>query len=166
MAKVKVTTRFKILELIDKFVDGTTADAIGSAIVKEAKAMIASGQSPVAGFGRFMSYSDSYKNALKGKLGQELGKTVRPVNLYATGEMLEEGYGFERVDDTTIRVGMTEGSAKRKQIAAYHNEGTEKMPARPLVPGANEEFAISIMRKIRDLYGERLRKLISDSNKK
>jgi hypothetical protein len=165
MSKVKVTTRFKIVELIDRFIDGATANALGSAIVDEAKKLIASGQSPVRGQGRFEVYSDSYKRTLRGKRGRELAKTVRPVNLKATGEMLE-GYGARRKDGSTIEVGMVKGSAKRKEIAGYHNEGAGKLPARPIVPGEGEEFAVSIMRKIRDLYGERLRKLIAQSNKK
>ncbi len=164
MAKIKVTTRFKIIELIDGFIDGATEKAIGRTIVDSAKEMIASGQSPVRGYGRFEVYSDSYKEDLKGALGKKLGKTVRPVNLYATGEMIDDGYDFRRKDDTTIEVGMISGSEERKRIAGYHNDGTEKMPARPIVPERDEEFAVSIMRDVGDVYGSRLRKLIADSN--
>lgn len=66
MATVKVTTKFQILELIDQFVDGTTASALGETIVTTAKELIASGQSPVEGYGRFEGYSDSYSNQIKG----------------------------------------------------------------------------------------------------
>ncbi len=164
MAKVKVTTRFKIIEFIDGFIDGTTEKAIGRAIVDGAKELIESGQSPVRGYGRFEVYSDSYKDQIKGPYGKKLSKTVRPVNLYATGEMLD-GYDFRRKDELTIEVGMVSGSDERKRIAGYHNDGTEKMPARPIVPEKDEEFAVSIMREIGEVYGTRLRKLIADSNK-
>ncbi len=165
MAKVKVTVRFQILDFIDGFIDGTTERAIGDTIVDSVKEMIASGQSPVRGWGRFEVYSDSYKEKIRGEYGQGLSKGVRPVNLYATGEMLEDGYGWQHKDDTTIIVGMVNGTAERKEIAGYHNEGTDKMPARPIVPQQEQEFAVSIMRDLADVYGTRLRKLIADSNK-
>jgi hypothetical protein len=163
MAKTKVTTRFQILEFLDKFVDGATASAIGHTVVDQAKDMIASGQSPERGWGRFDKYSESYKSAIKGN--SYPGKKVRPVNLNLTGEMLS-GYSFRRVSDHVIEVGMTKGSAERKNIAEYHQEGTSRMPARPLVPHEGAEWAVSIMRAIRDVYGKRLRQLIERANKK
>lgn len=66
MATVKVTSKFQILDLIDQFVDGTTASALGETIVNSAKELIASGQSPVDGYGRFEGYSASYQAEIKG----------------------------------------------------------------------------------------------------
>ncbi len=163
MAKVKVTSRFKILELIDGFLDGTTVNAIGNTIVKQAKELIASGQSPVRGYGRFQVYSDSYKKQIRGAYGRNLDKSVRPVNLTATGLMLD-GYTFRQKGRESIEVGVMKGN--HAKLAVYHNDGTDKMPARPIVPEKDEEFSTSIMRDVRDKYGERLRKLISESNKK
>lgn len=159
MAKVKITARFQILELIDRFIDGSTANAIGRAIVDEAKTMISEGVSPVRGHGRFERYKDRKK--YPGKL-----KSARPVNLNLTGEMLK-GYSFRPVlSNQSLLVGMVKGSVGRKDIAEFHNAGTEHMAMRRFIPQDDEEFAVRIMRKIRDLYGERLRKLISQSNNK
>lgn len=166
MARSNTTVKFQILEFIDNFIDDATANAIGRTVVDEAKEMISSGQSPVRGVGRYAVYSDTYKSAIKtAKRGDLLAKTVRPVNLHLSGEMLD-GYGFRHKNSTTLEIGMVSGSKERKEIAGYHQAGTRRMPARPLVPGENEEWAVSIMRAIRDVYGKRLRQLIERSNKK
>lgn len=156
MAKVKVTTRFKILEVIDRFVDSTLANSIGSAIVEGAKTNIADGISPVRDYGRFERYKDRAK--YPGRL-----KPARPVNLWLTGSMLK-GYQFRVIGDI-VEVGMVSGSARDKEIAGYHNEGTPNMAQRKIVPGEGEEWSIRIMRTIRDLYGKRLEQLIKASNK-
>lgn len=166
MARSNTTVKFQILEFLNNFVDDATANAIGKTVVDEAKDMMASGQSPVRGIGRYKVYSDAYKSAIKtAKRGAMREKTIRPVNLHLTGEMLD-GYGFRRKSANSIEIGMVSGSTERKEIAEYHQKGTRKMPARPLVPGENEEWAVSIMRAIRDAYGKRLRQLIERSNKK
>lgn len=198
MAKVKVTSKFKILELVDSFVDGATANAIGQTVADTAKDMIASGQSPVRGYGRFTEYSERYKSWIKNEAKTRVknavavavvgvkksrkkivakkakakakkhedrhGKKVRPINLYLTGEMLD-AFDFKITGDT-IEVGMVGGSSFAKDKAGWHNEGTENMPQRKLVPGKGEEWATTIMRAIRDVYGKRLVDLIRQSNKK
>ena len=159
MPKVKVTAKFQILELIDRFIDGTTANSIGNAVVDEARNLIASGISPVRGHGRFERYKDRTKYP-----GNR--KSVRPVNLYLSGDMLDTGFGFRRTERDSIEVGMVKGSSHVKEIAGYHHDGTEKMAQRRFIPGDDEEWSVSIMRRIRDIYGERLAKLIRQSNKK
>ncbi len=202
MAKVKVTTRFKLLDFIDKFVDNATANDIGQAVVDEAKRMVSEGQSPVRGQGRFEAYKAQARitaakkvsraeakghdkhsverfaakqkfavaemNAQKGYpysvMKDYPDKQVRPVNLELSHDMMN-GYGFELVNPTTIKVGHVNGPAKSKEIAGYHNEGTKKMARRATVPQPGEEWAVSIMRIIRDRYGARLAQLIRQSNK-
>lgn len=159
MAKVKVTSKFKILEVIDRFVDNTTANALGKTVATEAKDNIASGLSPVRGYGRFEKYKD--RKSYPGDL-----KEARPVNLWLTGDMLR-GYWY-RISGKkdTIEVGMVNGSARDKKIAGYHQEGTPNMAQRKIVPGPGEEWSVSIMRKIRDVYSQRLSNLIRQANKK
>ncbi len=157
MAKIKVTTRFQILELIDGFVNNTTANAIGKTVVDEAKQNISEGLSPVRGYGRFERYKD--RTRYPGKL-----KPARPVNLELSGDMLK-GYDYRITTDDTIEVGMVGGSAFDKEKAQYHNDGTPNMAQRKLVPGDGEEWSVSIMRSIRDLYGKRLEEIIRQSNK-
>jgi hypothetical protein len=164
MAKVKVTSRFKILELLDSFVDNATANDLGKTIVTEAKQNISEGLSPVRGYGRF----ERYKNPEKYPLGLPPGlkKNQRPVNLDLTGEMLA-GYDYRLSHKKdTIEVGMVSGSAFAKEKAQYHNEGTPNMAQRKIVPDEGEEWSVSIMRKIRDLYSRRLEFLIRQANKK
>ena len=158
MAKTKVTVKFELLEIIDGFMDGSTKAALGNAIVDAAKELIAGGQSPVRGYGRFERYKDAKK--YPGKL-----KDQRPVNLYLTGKMIA-GYGWRNKSNTSIEVGMTKGSSKDKEIAGYHNDGTDVMAQRKIVPADDEEWNVSIMNNIRDLYSNRLASLIRQSNKK
>ena len=121
--------------------------------------MIGEGQSPVRGYGRYTRYKD--RKSYPGDL-----KPARPVNLELTGEMLQ-GYDFKISNKPdTIEVGMVRGSAFAKEKAGYHQTGTSVMAQRKLVPGDNEEWAVSIMRRIRDIYGKRLEFLIRQSNKK
>ena len=146
------------MELIDRFIDNATANDIGRTVVAEAKRMIAEGQSPVRGYGRFERYKDRTK--YPGKL-----KDARPVNLYLSGDMLK-AFGHRISGKDAIEVGMVKGSEFQKEKAGYHHDGTDAMAQRRFVPGKDEEFAVSIMRAIRDIYGKRLASLIRKSNKK
>lgn len=158
MPKTKCTAKFQIIEFIDQFVDGATAKAIGGTVVDTAKELIASGQSPVRGEGRF----ERYKNREKypGKL-----KNASPVNLELSGDMLR-GYGYERKGKNDIVVGMVKGSSKVKEIASYHNDGTPTIAQRQIVPKEGQEWSPTIMRAIADGYSKRLVFLIKKSNNK
>ena len=158
MAKIKVTARFAILELIDRFIDNATANDIGRTVVTEAKRMIAEGQSPVRGYGRFERYKDRTK--YPGKL-----KDARPVNLYLSGDMLK-AFGHRISGKDAIEVGMVKGSELQNDKATGHHTGDGYPVQRRFIPGEGEEFAVSIMRAIRDIYGKRLASLIRKSNKK
>lgn len=158
MAKVKVTSKFQILELIDKFVDGTTANALGKTVAEEALENISQGLSPVRGYGRFEAYKDRKK--YPGDL-----KPARPVNLWLSGAMLKAyWYRLGRQKDS-IEVGMVRGSASDIEKAQHHQDGTEHMAQRKIVPGEGEEWSVSIMRAIREVYSKRLSDLIRQSNK-
>lgn len=158
MAKVKVTTNWPIIELIAGFNSPQLQRDVGEAVVDEAKRMIASGQSPVKGYGRFERYKDRIRYPGK-------QKSARPVNLDLTGEMLQ-GYDHKPLSDGSVTVGMVRGSSKRKEIAQAHNDGTDVMAQRKIIPTDGETWAPSIMRKISDVYRNRLYQLIRQSNKK
>lgn len=155
MAKVKVTSRWDILELLDGFMDQSTQNDLGETVVTEAKQMISEGQSPVRGYGRFAEYKDRTKYP-------GARKDARPVNLKLTGEMLD-AYDFKPTREG-IEVGVLNGD--RKEVAQYINEGTEHMAQRRFIPGSGEEWAVSIMRKIADVYEKRLSQIIRQSAKK
>lgn len=162
MAKVKVTAKFQVLDLVDRIVDGNFNARLGRLVSDEAKAMIAAGQSPVRGYGRFDGYSESYKGAIKGKSLENKSKTVRPVNLNLSGKMLEN-YG-SKSDARSVWVGVLPG--EHSELAQYHNEGTAKMPQRKLVPTNGEGWAARIMRIIKEEYGKSLVDFIRKTNSK
>lgn len=157
MAKVRITSKWDIIPLVNNLVDQTTATTLGDAIVGEAKELIRNGISPVRGHGRFAAYKDRKK--YPGDL-----KSARPVNLFLTGDMLR-GFGFKLGAKNTVEVGMVNGSSFAKEKAEAHNAGTRHMAQRRFVPGPKEEWAVSIMRKIRDVYEKRLGFLIRQANK-
>ena len=164
MGKPNVIVQFDITEYINRFMDNSTKQSLGSAVVDEAKSMIASGQSPVKGNGRFQGYSDSYLKAIRDRLNASDGKTVRPVNLNLSGKMLD-AYGY-RANSNSVTVGiMTATNSIENEIAGYHNDGTDKMPQRQLVPKEGEEWAVKIMRVIKEIYSDRLNDIIKQSNK-
>lgn len=158
MAKVKVTTRFRIHELINRFVDGHTANRIGSAIVKEMKQSISQGISPVRGHTRFERYKDRTK--YPGKI-----KPARPVNLNLSGKLVA-ALGFRQKTPNSLEVGVTEGTQRERDLARLHNAGTEHMAMRRIIPQDGEEFTVRIMRVVRELFGQRLHQLIKRANEK
>lgn len=158
MATAKVTVKFKILEILENqlIVDSTTADKVGSTVVAEAKKMISQGLSPVRGEKRFEKYKN--KEKYPGKK-----KPATPVNLELTGDMLK-GYGYRRGKNNAVEIGMVSPTGNRDKVARYHNEGTPKMAARPITPQKGQEYAVSIMQAIRDIFDTRLSKMIRQSN--
>lgn len=173
MAKVKTTVRFEILEFLDRFVDNATANDIGRTVVESAKEMIAGGQAPIrGGNNRFESYKAQAKRSKKGYpynvMKKYPGKKVRPVNLELSGSMLAD-YTFTLLRPNVIGVGIDPSlgsSDKNSEIAKYHQNGTDKMAKRQIIPNDNQEWAVSIMRAIKEIYGKRLADLIRRSNKK
>lgn len=162
MADSKVTIQFDIDKYVDQFIDKSTADKMGKAVINGMRKAIASGFSPVRGAGRYEKYSKSYTEAIQ--KGAYEGKTVRPVNLRLTGEMLDE-LDHNYVGGDKIEVGFLVPSEKT-DIASYHNDGTDKMPKRQIIPNEGEEYTVSIMQAIKDVYSERISAIIKRSNSK
>ena len=163
MAKVKffddsviASIRLKHLDKFHKYLSA------GDFLVAKIKEMIFSGQSPVAGFGRYPKYSQSYKDFLGGKarfFTLKTGKIVRvepkysatkkgkrkqgkfakpfpnkktsPVNLYATGEMMNTLKIKKDTSRQVIWVGFF-GS----KVAEYHDKlgASKKKIIRRLLP--------------------------------
>jgi hypothetical protein len=176
MAEITVTVDWDIDQYLGELVDDATIESIGSAVVEQAKEMIAAGISPVAGLGRFEGYSDSYKAAMQGKvmfrnvnghvvaMGNRKdprleGKNPRPVNLELTGDMLE-AYRYRRGPDDSLEVGYMGAP----EYAEFHQAGTDRMPARKTVPDDGETFAETIMDEVKVLYSERVSAIIDKSN--
>ncbi len=165
MAKVKTTVNFAIKGYMDQFMDQTTVNKLGETVVEEIKDQVSQGFSPTRGEGRYQGYSESYSKSIKG--GRPRGKTVRPVNLKASNSntMMDELDYKQNGNKNVVSVGFLKGS-KKAEIARYHNEGTDNMPKRQIIPEGNQEFTQTIMRAIKDVYSDRLSAIIRRSNSK
>lgn len=120
--------------------------------------LVATGRSPVAGHGRFEGYKnpDNYPGKGKNKL-----KPRRPVNLYLTGEMMKE-YSAWKVDGATIKLGYDINSSRDlKDKVRANNEGTEHIPERRFIPINGEKFTVSVMRVVKNIFTQRLKRLFS-----
>lgn len=146
VAKLRNTVdeRF-IYDLQREVVDGTI------------KKLISSGVSPVQGFDnkkRFDQYKD--KDTYPAKL-----KPNRPVNLNLTGIMLS-WYRAVKVNGVRISLGIPAAAPQDvKERAEGNNVGANGIPARRFVPLKGETYAVSVLRKLKSLYAQRIKTLIS-----
>jgi len=112
---------------------------VGELVVEEVKDSLEVGLSPVRGVRRFQQYTDPYPGNKKAS---------RPVNLKLTGAMLDALKYFFR--GSRLFVGITGSEGVKAQA---HNDGQGNMPERHFLPTrAGEEFTVSIMQKVKNLY--------------
>jgi ribosomal 30S subunit maturation factor RimM len=98
---------------------------------------IVSGISPVKGQNRYKRYSEKYAD-IKGR--------KQPVDLVATGKMLENLRARQTAKNSII---LEFPSAKERQKASAHNEGTKDLPQRKILPTKRgETFKSDILNKI------------------
>lgn len=154
-------------ELIKK----TFADSIARyapSILKEIQKSIERGVSPVEGKGRFVDYSDSYKNQIGGRfknaagdilrrksssMMEKLGKKVRPVNLTLSGRMMRTLY--YKVKGSILEISFT------SPIAAYHTifGAGKRRVIRSLLPAFTGE---RLSRTVFDKFDRRIKKDLID----
>ena len=102
---------------------------------------ILKGKSPVQGGGRFKRYSESYRKAIRnGRL--TFGKSVTPVNMKLTGEMIKSFY--VRATPLGFKLGFTDIKA------VWHDLGLGNLPVRKLLPGIGEKFNRRINRSLQN----------------
>ena len=93
-------------------------------------------------------------------------KRIRPVNLRLTGTMLDGlSYTFNAAKQM-VTIGIFSGKAKLE--AETHNLGTQEpdVPTRQFIPtGSGQEFTVSIMRLIKEVYTKRINSIIEESNR-
>lgn len=99
--------------------------------------MLDSGISPVAGKPNFKGYSRSSKK--KGK--------KNPVDLYESGRLRNS---LKVKPTPSGDIGASYGDPDK--ILEYHQDGTDKMRARPLIPKSNQKFKKKITDALRALY--------------
>lgn len=166
MFKIKVSSKFRVdvmnklrNTVDDKFVSDMQKEVIDETI----KPMIAAGVSPVDSFEgnrRFEGYKDPKKYPAK-------KKAKRPANLNLTGIMLS-WYKAVKVTGTRISLGIpTNAPQDVKDRAHGNNEGTTTeaglpaIPPRRFIPLKGENFRISVVRKLKNLYAKRFKDLLS-----
>lgn len=149
--KVKADLKavLKVTEDVKKrFRNEVTAGAIGYELVRTIQDLVRKGISPVEGQGRFQRYSQSYRDAIKA--GYVKGKrSVSPVNLTKTGEMLGSVESVEKGGKVFVRI--------NDKKARYHQDGTDKMPMRRILP---ENSGETFTKRITQLILKALKKSI------
>jgi hypothetical protein len=165
MFKVKIKSNIsaEVKARLKKTVDDKFIADVNNEVVAEIKRMINAGVSPVQsveGGRRFKKYKDEKKYPAR-------RKAKRPVNLYLTGEMLRE-YVAERVNGIRMTLGISKKASKEvKDRAEANNVGTvnEKgeiaIAPRRFVPLKGETYAVSVIRKLKNVYARRIKELLS-----
>lgn len=132
---IKVKTNLKsVLKVTEdvkkKFKENLISGSIGYELIRTIQDLVRKGISPVDGRGRFQRYSQSYRDAIKKKWVNK--KKVSPVDLFLTGEML----GSLELKSKQNSVSLVFNDKK----ARYHQDGTDKMPMRRLLPEKKGEL--------------------------
>lgn len=152
----RVSTDFKLARGLTDRLTQREAKIIGEATVYEMKKMIASGQSPVKGEGRFPAYAAQRKG--KGRYPDSVRKQYpskrrRPVNLFLSGDYLKYLRWWLPPNKGHVGIGFTGNTGKKTGIPASirdkfltHNEGQdENVPQRKHLPNAQgDQFARSV----------------------
>lgn len=158
MAKVKTKVKFDITSALDSFMDKKTAQALGETVDTAVQDLLSKGLSPVRGERRLEKYKneDRYPGNLKPK---------RPVNLYLSGEM-RSWLKHKQKDRLTVTYGFLEGTPRDVLARAdRHQHGSPSTAARPMIPETGQEWAVSIVRAIKEVVSTRLQAIIKKSNR-
>jgi hypothetical protein len=144
-----------LTKLIEAVKSVRNLEELGRVAVKEMRKSLERGISPVRGERRMAAYSESYSEAIK-KGWLEHDKKVRPVNLILSGQMLRSiEYKASR---GSLEVGIWDSDMV--ELASYHQDGTDKMPARRFIPTDNGEYlTVTIDRALLN----KLKQIIKDS---
>jgi hypothetical protein len=139
-----------------KQIQSEAARADYSPMIKEIKSLISKGVSPVAGIGRFVRYSKSYRDAIKAghKSLEEKKNQTSPVNMKLTGEMLNSLDTVQRSGKVFIEFG--------DDKAAFHNNsgaGKSRVIRRLLPDAEGERFNASLEAKFTQIIRRIVKKL-------
>lgn len=166
MFTIKVSSKYRatMVNKIRQTVDDAFIDRMQTEVVDgEIKRLIAAGVSPVdsvEGQRRFKGYKDpeKYPGTRKAK---------RPVNLWLTGVMLQ-WYKAVKISGVRLTLGIATNApddvkvrAEANNIGTINKKGEVAVAARRFIPLPGETFRVSVVRKIKLLYAERLKSLVS-----
>jgi len=121
--------------LIESVKSVRNLEELGRVAVKEMRLSLERGISPVRGERRLERYSASYTKAIQKGWLEFQDKKVRPVNLFLSGKMLRS-LEFKATYGSLL-VGIWD--SEMVELASYHQDGTDKMPARRFVPTTSGE---------------------------
>jgi hypothetical protein len=146
---MKVVVKAKGVENMIKELNSPRVQTrVGAEIVTAMKESIAAGVSPIRGERRFVAYKDAEKYPAN-------RKSRRPVNLFLSGDML--GALKYWILGSRLFIGIDDPTQAAK--AKGHQTGANGIPKRRFIPSnKNEEFTVTITRRIRNLYA----KILSD----
>lgn len=123
---------------------------IGSAIVEQVKDQLSKGISPVKEEGRFAGYKKSYVDAIQ--KGRYPGKSVRPVNLKLSGDLINSLDYTARGLKNAIEVKINFYGQEDKEDWLRSNP--THAASRKALPRGSEGFNVSIQKTIKDLVNE------------
>lgn len=161
--KIKSNIRAEALNKLRQTVDAKFEADMNDQVVGEIKRLINAGVSPVQsveGGRRFVGYKnpDKYPAQRKAK---------RPVNLFLSGIMLS-WYRAVKISGVRVSFGIPTNAPQEVKIRAEANnvgttneDGEVAIAARRFVPLVGETFAISVLRKMKSLYAQRIKALLS-----
>lgn len=161
--KVKSNIRAQAINKLKQTVDAKFEQDMNTEVVGEIKRLINGGVSPVQsveGGRRFVGYKSPEKYPGK-------KKAKRPVNLFLSGAMLS-WYKAVRVNGVRISLGIPTNAPQEIKVRAEANnvgttteDGRPAIPPRRFVPLQGETFAVSVLRKMKSLYAQRIKALLS-----
>jgi len=140
----------KALKDIKKPINKETAEEMGEVIVDEMKRLIATGQSPIKGNGRFPKYKDPKKYP-----GKQKAKS--PVNLELSGDFLDDLASRPVTDPFGYAAEITYKGKKSQDKELGHREGANDQPKRPSLPSkSGEDFVQVIKTKVTKIIRDRI----------
>jgi len=115
---------------------------------------ISKGISPVVSEGKFAQYSDSYKEAIKKGRYKKFNKSIRPVNLFLSGDLYKSFF--------TKRIGNTVVVGFKSFLADIHtNQGAgASRTIRKMLPQSGERFNKIITTRLREVAASVVRKFL------
>lgn len=140
----EITTKAGVRAVFNK----KALDEIGALTVREMKASIARGMSPLDGYGRFDAYLNPERYPGK-------RKPARPVNLFLMGDML--GALKFRINQATLAITVFYATRKAQLKELGHREGANGQPIRPTIPDEGEFLSPAIRRKVQSLINNIVR---------
>lgn len=130
--------------------------------IKEMKASIAKGISPIQGYARFPKYKNpkKYPGGRKSAIKKRYpGKRARPVNLFLSGKFLRELDFRVQRRGAELKIGFFKKYGKT--LERGHRLGVNGQPKRPIIPNRNEDFTKRIKKVCTELYAKLLIKRLA-----